>query len=248
MNASAHEHTIVPGDAAGINDTTKQKVRDDPVDDDMVQAGQYFINKGLLVDDRTLDHTEWPYNNDLSYTGPDQTPYDRKYGKYVDIGRLERFQPPRQPKMPEGSRTLTSPGWSNGARALSNIDRCSPGRATPSRTRSRTLECWQTLPDGASFKWDEQQLQVLGGSYGPAWSFYSSGCSYERKIAILPFGVKKCPACSIGRGTRRNCMLHDFHVNMPSTAQKRRYEDFHADNFATNVVETKRQSRSKTSV
>ena len=182
------------------------------------------------------------------------TDYDREHGPFVDDTCCEPYEVPLPKKMPmvrnTGVKTLNADGkpyavcggnvnWTDCTTALSNINLSEPLHIwyittdgieilrwkTPSRTRSKTLLLWQTLPAGASF--DEADLTGDDG-IGPAWSYLNRSGQHDEKTPIFDFSRKTCPLCVQPRHAR-NTMVHDFAVAKQST------RNFHLDSIPTSV-------------
>lgn len=185
--------------------------------------------------------------------GSAPTDHDQAYGSYINncCERYEVPQPKEMPTVPNtGVESLNANGkpyevcggnvnWTTCKTARSSIDLSEPDQIwyitadghkicrwqTPSRTRSRTLLSWQTLPTGASF--DEADLVGESG-IGPAWSCLNRSGQHDEKPPIFDFSSKICPLCKQACHTR-NTMVHDFAVAKRST------HNYHLDNIPTSV-------------
>ncbi|OSS48890.1 hypothetical protein B5807_06796 [Epicoccum nigrum] len=116
--------------------------------------------------------------------------------------------------------------WSTGETALYLVNRAEPNMTwmlnpagkpilrwdTPSRTRSRTLESWQSLPkEAVFFKASDKEDLATKSSVGPAWTHYSLAARHGGRSFIMPWANKTCE-CKNGRYSG-NCRPHDFKLN-----------------------------------
>jgi hypothetical protein len=126
--------------------------------------------------------------------------------------------------------------WSTGESALSNVDRTVPPLKwmlnpedrpilrwdTPSRTRSRTLESWQSLPKEAVFFKDiknedatvAQELKATKSNIGPAWTHYNLTGAQKGRLYIIPWGSKYRESCTDKHPG--HCKAHDFWLDLGS--------------------------------
>jgi hypothetical protein len=130
------------------------------------------------------------------------------------------------------SKCKGNTNWSTGETALYLVNRAEPSLRwmlnpagkpilrwdTPSRTRSRTLKSWQSLPKEAVFFKDvknedasvAQELKTKS-SIGPAWTYYSLAFRHDGKCSIMPWANKTCE-CRTGQHSG-NCRPHDFRLD-----------------------------------
>jgi hypothetical protein len=160
---------------------------------------------------------------------------------------------------PGGKKKKKSGGgvdWTCGMIALANIDRSMPSKIwffledgqlilrwdTRSRTRSRTLAPFQTLPPEARFDFITAELRVWPDeslAHGPAWSCYNCGTSHNQQMPILPFWVTSCPLCKVPRSNGLS-VAHDFYID----TKDRKF--IHLDRHTVPMRQTTRNKRAKT--